>query len=77
MTPPAPPGPADRRGLQTELVIVLAVTFGFSAATATLQLIDFVLRGLASQRIPLIPRRSYFDLVDLGLNLTFVVQLMA
>ena len=77
MTPPAPPGPADRRGLQTELVIVLAVTFGFSAATATLQLIDFVLRGLASQRIPLIPRRSYFDLVDLGLNLAFVVQLVA
>ena len=56
---------------------MLAVTFGLSAVTATLQLIDSVLRGLAGQRVALNPRRSYFDLIDLGLNLAFVAQLVA
>ncbi|MBI3215510.1 MAG: CPBP family intramembrane metalloprotease [Mycobacterium sp.] len=56
---------------------MLAVTFGFSAVTATLQLIDFVLRGLAGQRVALNPRRSYFDLIDLGLNLAYIGQLVA
>ena len=37
---------------------------------------DTVLRGLADQRVALNPRRSYFDLIDLGLNLAFVVQLL-
>ena len=32
-----------------------------------------MLRGLSSQRIPLNPKRSYFDLIDLGLNATVVV----
>jgi membrane protease YdiL (CAAX protease family) len=69
--------PMQRRGLRIELVVVLAVTFGLSAVTAILQLADSVLRNLSAQRIPLNPRRSYFDLVDLGLNATFVVQLLA
>jgi membrane protease YdiL (CAAX protease family) len=69
--------PAERRPLRVELAIVLSVTFGLSAVTATLQLADAVLRGLSGQRIPLNPKRSYFDLIDLGLNTTVVVQLVA
>jgi uncharacterized protein len=67
----------QRRALRIEIVVVLAVTFGLSAVTAILQLTDSVLRNLSAQRIPLNPRRSYFDLIDLGLNATFVVQLIA
>ena len=56
---------------------MLSVTFGLSAVTAALQLADSVLRGLSEQRIPLNPRRSYFDLIDLGLNASVIVQLVA
>ena len=77
MTAPEPIRSGEHRALKLEIVIVLAVTFGFSAVTASLQLIDFVLRGLAGQRVALNPRRSYFDLIDLGLNLAFVAQLVA
>jgi uncharacterized protein len=70
-------GTIDRRPLRAELVIVLGVTFGLSAVTAVLQLADSVLRGLSSQRIPLNPKRSYFDVIDLSLNATVVVQLLA
>jgi uncharacterized protein len=69
--------PPERRTLRIEVVVVLAVTFGMSAVTASLQLIDFVLRGLAGQRVALNPRRAYYDLIDLGLNLAFVAQLVA
>ena len=67
----------ERHPLRIELVVVLAVTFGLSAVTAILQLADSVLRNLSAQRIPLNPRRSYFGLIDLGLNATVVVQLIA
>jgi membrane protease YdiL (CAAX protease family) len=77
VTAPPPEPDAGRRALRIEVGIVLAVTFGFSAVTAALQLTDFVLRGLAGQRVALNPRRSYFDLIDLGLNLAFVAQLVA
>jgi membrane protease YdiL (CAAX protease family) len=70
-------GTASRTALRCESAIVLAVTFGLSAVTAVLQLIDSVLRTLSKQTIPLIPRRSYFDLIDLGLNLASVAQLLA
>ena len=69
--------PVERRPLRVELAIVLSVTFGLSAVNAILQLADGVLRGLSGQRIPLNPKRSYFDLIDLGLNATVVVQLVA
>jgi len=68
---------AERRPLRIELAIVLSVTFGLSAITAVLQLADSVLRNLSAQRIPLNPRRSYFDVIDLGLNATVVVQSVA
>jgi len=67
----------SRRGLRIEVAVVLGVTFGLSALTAVLQLADSVLRNLSAQRIPLNPKRSYFDLIDLGLNATVVVQLVA
>jgi uncharacterized protein len=63
--------------MKIEIAVVLAVTFGLSAFTATLRLIDFTLRGLADQSVALNPRRSYFDLIDLGLNLASVAQLFA
>jgi membrane protease YdiL (CAAX protease family) len=72
----APLSDSERRPLRIELAIVLGVTFGLSAVTAALQLADSVLRGLSAQRIPLNPKRSYFDLIDLGLNATVVVQLI-
>jgi membrane protease YdiL (CAAX protease family) len=66
-----------RRVLRVEVVVVLAVTFGLSAVSAVLQLTDSVLRNLSKQTIPLNPRRSYFNLIDLGLNLTSVAELVA
>ena len=66
-----------RRTLRLEVAIVLVLTFGLSAVTSVLQLVDAVLRTLSAQKVPLIPRRSYFDLVDLGLNLASIAQLLA
>jgi membrane protease YdiL (CAAX protease family) len=75
----APPDPdlVQRRTLGIEVAVVLGVTFGINALTAVLQLIDAVLRNLSAQRIPLNPRLSHFDLIDLGLNLALVTQLIA
>jgi membrane protease YdiL (CAAX protease family) len=76
-------GPPDeltypqRRGLRIEIAVVLAATFGLSAYTAFLNLIEAVLLGLAGRRIALNPRRSPFDLIDLGLNLAVAFQLVA
>jgi membrane protease YdiL (CAAX protease family) len=67
----------QRRELRIEIVVVLAVTFGLSAYTALLELIEAVLLGLAGRRVALNPRRSVFDLIDLGLNLAVVFQLIA
>jgi len=67
----------QRRALRIEIAVVLAVTFGLSAYTALLNLIEAVLLGLAGQIIALNPRRSPFDLIDLGLNLAWVFQLLA
>jgi uncharacterized protein len=77
MTEPTAELAVDRRVLRIEIVVVLAVTFGVSAVSAVLELIDSVLRTLSKQTVPLNPRRSYFDLVDLGLNLTSIAQLLA
>lgn len=68
---------AQRRRWRIELAIVLGVTFGISAVSAILQLADSVLRNLSAQRIPLNPRRSSFNVIDLGLNATLVAQSIA
>ncbi len=68
---------AERRTLRIEIAVVLAVTFGLSAYTALLNLIEAVLLGLSGQVVALNPRRSPFDLIDLGLNLAGVFNLLA
>ena len=68
---------AEHRTLRLEVVIVLAVTFGLSAANAVLELADAVLSGLSSRIVALNPMRSNYDLINLGLNLTGIIQLLA
>jgi membrane protease YdiL (CAAX protease family) len=67
----------QRRGVRIEIAVVLAVTFGLSAYTALLNLIEAILLGLAGQRVALNPRRSPIDMIDFGLNLAGVFQLIA
>lgn len=67
----------SRRTIKIEIVVVLAVTFGLSAYTALLRLIEAVLLGLSGQTVALNPRRSPFDLIDLGLHLAGVFNLLA
>ncbi|HEU0190355.1 MAG TPA: CPBP family intramembrane glutamic endopeptidase [Mycobacterium sp.] len=74
--PDAGLGVPPQRALRLELAVVLVVTYGLNAASAILDLADSVLRDLSAQRIPLNPRRSHFDLIDLGLNTTWAVQLI-
>lgn len=66
-----------RRTLKIEIAVVLAVTFGLSAYTAGLRLIEAVLLGLSGQTVALNPKRSSFDLIDLGLHLAVILQLLA
>ncbi|GJJ20488.1 MULTISPECIES: CPBP family intramembrane glutamic endopeptidase [Mycolicibacterium] len=73
--PPAAERP--RRALKIEIAVVLAVTFGLSAYTALLKLTEAVLLGLAGQTVALNPKRSPFDLIDLGLHLAGILQLLA
>ncbi|MCG5433004.1 CPBP family intramembrane metalloprotease [Mycobacterium sp. MYCO198283] len=77
MTPADAPDGDDRRAIRIEIAVVLGVTFGISAITAVLRLTDAVLRNLGDTRAILNPRRSYVDLVDLGLNLASIAQLLA
>ena len=66
-----------RRALKVEIAVVLAVTFGLSAYTALLKLTEAVLLGLSGRTVTLNPKRSPFDLIDLGLHLAGVLQLLA
>ena len=77
MTAPDELSDPKRRALRIEIAVVLAVTFGISAYSALLNLIESVLLGLSGQVVALNPRRSPFDLIDLGLNLAWVFQLVA
>lgn len=60
-----------------EVGVMLAVTFGVSAVVAVLQLADAVLSGLPGHRVRLNPNQSKYDLINLGLNLASVGQLVA
>ena len=66
-----------RRALRIEIAVVLAVTFGLSAYVAVVRLIEAVILGLSGQKVTLHERRSPIDLIDLGLNLSPVLQLAA
>ncbi|MEH3137373.1 MAG: CPBP family intramembrane metalloprotease [Mycolicibacterium neoaurum] len=65
------------RTIRLEIGVVLAVTFGLSAYIASLRLIEAALLGLGGQTVTLNERRSPFDLIDLGLNIASLAQLMA
>jgi len=67
----------DRRAMRIEVAVMLAVTFGVSAMIAVLQLADAVLSGLPGYRVRLNPNQSRYDLINLGLNLVSVGQLVA
>ena len=67
----------DRRTLRIEVGVMLAVTFGVSAFIAIFRLADAVLSGLPGYRVRLNPNQSRFDLINLGLNLVSVGQLVA
>ena len=69
--------PTDRRATGIEIGVVLAVTFGVSALVAVLQLADALLSGLGSHRVRLNPNQSRYDLINLGLNLVSIAQLVA
>ncbi|MBX7431000.1 CPBP family intramembrane metalloprotease [Mycobacterium sp. Y57] len=75
----SPPDLTDtqRRALRIEIAVVLAVTFALSAYMALLSLIESVLQGLSGQTVALNPRRSPFDLIDLGMSLAGLFQLLA
>jgi membrane protease YdiL (CAAX protease family) len=70
-------GEPDRRTTRIEVAVMLAVTFGVSAVVAVLQLTDAVLSGLPGYRVRLNPNQSHYDLINLGLNLVSVTQLVA
>ncbi len=67
----------DRRAMRIELGVMLAVTFGVSAVVAVLHLADAVLSGLPAHRVRLNPDQSRYDVINLGLNLASVGQLVA
>lgn len=68
---------ADRRTTRIEIGVMLAVTFGVSAVAAVLQLADALISGLGSYRVRLNQNQSRYDLINLGLNLVSVGQLLA
>lgn len=70
-------GEPDRRATRIEVGVMLAVTFGVSALFALLQLADAVLSGLPAHRVRLNANQSDYDLINLGLNLVSVGQLVA
>ncbi len=70
-------GEVDRRTVRIEVGVMLAMTFGVSAVIAVLQLADAVLSGLPGYRVRLNPNQSRYDLINLGLNVVSVGQLVA
>lgn len=68
---------AQRRVVRIEIAVVLAVSFALSAYIAVLHLIEGVLLGLSGQTVALNPSRSPYALIDLGLNLASLFQLLA
>jgi len=67
----------DRKAVRIEVGVMLAMTFGVSAVIAVLQLADAVLSGLPGYRVRLNPNQSHYDLINLGLNLVSVGQLVS
>jgi membrane protease YdiL (CAAX protease family) len=70
--------PRARRLIVTELLVVLTVTTGLSALRSALSLLEAVLAPvpLAEQQVALNAPAAQVDLVDLGLQLTRILQLV-
>lgn len=69
---------SERRGLIVELLIVGVLTFGFSALSAVLSLIELQLHGgVAHSTVALNPSQSTISAVDLIRQLMSVVRLFA
>jgi len=67
----------DQRAIRMEIAVMLAVTFGVSAMVALLRLADAVLSGLPGYRVQLNQNLSRYDLINLGLNIVSIGQLVA
>lgn len=63
--------------MRIEVAVMLAVTFGVSAVIAVLHLADAVLSGLPGYRVRLNRDQSRYDIINLGLNLASIGQLVA
>lgn len=63
--------------MRIEVGVMLAMTFGVSAVIAVLQLGDALLSGLGGYRVRMNRDQSRYDLINLGLNLVSVGQLVA
>ncbi|GAC70946.1 CPBP family intramembrane glutamic endopeptidase [Gordonia soli] len=70
--------PRERRGIIVELAIVAVLTFGFSAISAALALLEAQLgAGIASQTVALNPSRSDLGAIDFVRQLMSGVRLLA
>jgi membrane protease YdiL (CAAX protease family) len=71
--------PAERRLIVTELFVVFSVTLGLSAVRSLLSLLDALVRPgpLKDQQVALNAPQAQADLIDLALQLTRVLQLVA
>jgi membrane protease YdiL (CAAX protease family) len=67
----------QRRTYRIEIAVVLAVTFGLSAYSAFVRLTEAVLLGISGRKVRLNRDLSPIDLINLGLNLASVLQLLA
>lgn len=63
--------------MRIEVGVMLAMTFGVAAVIAVLQLGDALLSGLGGYRVRMNRDQSRYDLINLGLNLVSVGQLVA
>ena len=63
--------------MRVEVGVMLAMTFGVAAIVALLQFGDAVLSGLGGYRVRMNRDQSRYDLINLGLNLVSVGQLVA
>lgn len=63
--------------MRIEVGVMLAMTFGVAAVVAVLQLGDALLSGLGGYRVRMNRDQSRYDLINLGLNLVTVGQLVA
>jgi membrane protease YdiL (CAAX protease family) len=74
---PTPLGEPDRRLMTAELWVVFGITLGLSGMRSALSLLQSALRGpLANQRVTLNAPAATNPYIDLGLQLSFVVQLV-